>query len=399
MNGKNDKTSTPNIPALVPSYYKTMMEGGFKPYAWDFLNFGTKATIISGTIVAIQSPVKTLLINMTKNGSFLPTNPGGGFLGLVRSLYAGTSQALSGSILRTAYVTNVKGGSAKVEEHPSEKSKPGSQFPFLFWSAVGEALITGRSESTSQLVKSGVLKPGKTGNMNTISWGFNLTSLENNYTLIKSGFGSKTSKSLVNFYFLCMIQPYIASKMTYGSDTTRHISSGMLTGALATVITFPLDFYKETMLTKMTIKDGKILSPYSYNVLGLAARQFYSAPSDMSRYFINQFAKQVPVRAALTGTIFAVIAGLAYSLGEKPAENFVNFATNKRHTFFGGGKPVEHTTTTVQQSQSPLVQQEQNKTPVVESKPIATPVKPIQSQEKPATEETQKPESDSTYRP
>jgi hypothetical protein len=343
MQKKTDQTVTPPVQTQKPPLvyqgvlpvFKQLMEGGYKPYVWDVLNFGTKATVISGSIVAVQSPFKTILVNMTSGKSFIPTTPGIGMLSVLKSLYAGTGAAMTGSVMRTAYVTNVKGGTAKSEEHTREKQMQGtSQFPFLFWSAIGESLITGRSDSTSQLLKLKTLKSGKNGNMDMIRFRFNTLSLENNYKLIASGFGAKTAKSLVNFYALCILEMQIAARMKYGSEGTKHMLSGVFTGAAATLITFPLDFYKETMVSKMSVKNGKLVSPYSYEVLGHAAKQFFADPYGMARYFFGQAAKQVPVRAALTGGIFGIISTLSDKLGDKPAEDLVTFTQNKRVTFF-----------------------------------------------------------------
>ncbi|KTD78358.1 hypothetical protein [Legionella waltersii] len=320
----------------------------YKPLAWDFLNFMTKASVISGAIVSVQSPIKTILVKGTQSGKLtaaftVPATSATSFpfQAVVKSLYAGTFSGLKGSLMRTAYVTNVKGSSAKSEEHAVEPSaKTRGQFPFLFWSAVGESLVTGRSNSVSQLQKLGILTPA---NMEIIRFRFNKESVVNNAKLMSTGFAAKTSKSLLNLYFLCVLEEIMANKITFGPESSRHLVSGVMTGFTATMFSFPFDYYADIMQGKTTVQNRKLQSPYSFQVLGSAAKEMFLNPYGTSRYFFTQYFKQVPVRAVLTGAIFGIISSVSDVLGEKPAENMYDYAKSKRVTFFGSkdsDKPV-----------------------------------------------------------
>ena len=72
-------------------------------YLWNTLNFATIALSTSLAVVAVQSPIRTLLVNYSKTNVLIPLYKGGMF-SLVRALYAGTQASLSGSTIRTAYI-------------------------------------------------------------------------------------------------------------------------------------------------------------------------------------------------------------------------------------------------------------------------------------------------------
>lgn len=51
--------------------------------AWSALNFTVVAGLTNMAIVAVQSPIKTVLVNLTKNQSAIPSFTGG-TLGFIR---------------------------------------------------------------------------------------------------------------------------------------------------------------------------------------------------------------------------------------------------------------------------------------------------------------------------
>ena len=74
---------------------------------WKVSNFATVATATSAALLIVQKPVNSLLFNLIEKGTMAPP-VSGGIYAAFKTLYAGTSAAASGSVIRTAYVTNTK---------------------------------------------------------------------------------------------------------------------------------------------------------------------------------------------------------------------------------------------------------------------------------------------------
>ena len=308
--------------------------------AWSFANFTAVATMTSASIVAVQSPAKTFLVNLTKNGTAMPVYSGGVF-GFVRTLYTGTGASLSGSVLRTTYVTNTKNNKpveVMSEEMVKEEGKiTKGKMGYVLAAAAGDVAITQIPESLSTLRKVDGLLP------KNFKWYLPY----NIYHLGSGGLGAKYGSAGANFMFLCVGEEYFAKKIDLKDKKINHLVAGGLSGASAAVFAYPFTVLKDLTLVKASVSpEGQVSIPSTSTVMKGMVKDFKEAPMQVAKTVVTNSAKQLAVRAPLTATIFGIISFVGECLGPEPLrevvpERFQPSTAKNPHGFFGSSPRVE----------------------------------------------------------
>ncbi|MCL9684719.1 hypothetical protein [Legionella maioricensis] len=329
MQSKDDKTTTKRG---IFGFSREEMH----QMAWGFSNFTAVAGVTSASIVAVQSPAKTILVNLTKYGTAMPVYSGG-TMGFFRAFYAGTSASLSSSVARTAYVTNAKNHKPVEvisEEMAREEGKLSRQkIGYVMAAAFGDIVVTQIPESLSTLKKVQGLLP------ENFKWHTPLNMVE----LMKGGFGARYTSGMVNFSALCVVEDMIAQKLP--DSSAKHFYAGALSGATAAVISYPCTALKDLTLVKSTVSpEGQLSVPSTSSVVQGLVKDFKENPAQVAKTALINSGKQLLVRAPLTATIFGIISFIGDSMGPEPLkeivpERFQPSTAKNPQGFFGGSSP------------------------------------------------------------
>ncbi|MFI4962645.1 MAG: hypothetical protein ACHP6H_02170, partial [Legionellales bacterium] len=308
---------------------------------WKGANFIAVAGVTSLSIVALQSPIKSVLVNLTKNNSFIPPYTGG-FLGLAKVMYSGVVSSLGGSALRTIYVTGSKssmmpeGTTVKEEMAPgvqSGRNSKASNLAYVASMSLGEIAVTNLSESLSTLKKASGILPAN----------FRWTTLHNTYKLMTGGFSPRFAAGIINFGSLCMLEDTIFKNLPIDDKSLAHATSGVLSGMAAGIFAFPLAMFKDYVLVQSTVNDGMLYTKGAFAV----AKDLYSSlvnnPGVALKTFGSKAKKQLPIRMGMTGVIFGMVAGIGEALGPEPLkkivpETYQPSPGTSRHSLFGQSK-------------------------------------------------------------
>ncbi|MBX9702911.1 MAG: hypothetical protein K2X39_02035 [Silvanigrellaceae bacterium] len=313
--------------------------------AWSAFNFTVVAGLTNAAIVAVQSPVKTLLVNLTKNNSAIPSFTGG-TLGFIRAMYAGTSASLSSSAARTAYVTNARNNKPG-EELVEKPSKPGeqaksffnTQATYVMCTALGDILVTQIPESLSTLKKVPGLLPQD----------FKWHTPSNAYRLMGGGFGARYCSGMVNFTALCVGEEMIANNLTIENKETKHAVAGALSGMGAGLLSYPFAVFKDYSLVNMTVNNGQLVNKGTFILGKELLQKVKENPKEALGSFSKNAAKQLPIRLGLSSLIFAIVAGMGEALGAEPLkkvvpERFQPSVGKSSQGFFASSKKIEEVT-------------------------------------------------------
>lgn len=286
-------------------------------YAWNVINFTTVAAATSMSIVAVQSPIKTVLLSLTKNGAVLPSYTGGA-LGLVRVMYAGTSASLSGSAARTVYVTGAKNG--KPVEEISEPNKKqgtsgisGAKVGYVMSVTVGDIVVTQIPESLSQLRKINGLLPVD----------FNWKTPKNAKALMTGGFAPRFMSGMVNLSCLCLLEDEVSQRLPIANGKAKHFAAGAVSGMTAAFFTYPLTSFKDYVLVQAKVEKGILVNKSSFAVAKEMMQAVRNQPKQTMMSFFKGAVKQMPLRMGLTGAIFSIVSGVGETLGTEPLKNVV----------------------------------------------------------------------------
>lgn len=296
----------------------------WQQWGWSGANFLTVAGVTSASIVAVQSPVKTILTNLSKSGTMLPAYTGGVW-GLGRVLFAGTKASATSSLTRTAYVANAKGSTKPIEEPPLRdeadlvkeepqslgKSKP--KLGHVMSLAFGDILVTQIPESLSTLKKVPDLLP------DTFKW----YKPHNAWILMTGGVVPRYVAGMGNFAALCVLEDRIAASISIQDKRVAHFASGALSGMGAAFLTYPLSAFQDHLLVQSTVKDGLLQNKGTFSTLKEIGAIVLADPKASFKSFGSMALKQVPIRMGLTGAIFSIVAGVGETLGTEPLKNIV----------------------------------------------------------------------------
>jgi len=263
---------------------------------WNALNFTTVALATSASIVAVQSPMKTLLLNVTKNGALMPGYTGG-TMGLVRALYAGTSASLSGSAVRTVYVTGAKNNKpveeitdGQVKEHKVGKVSTEAKLGYVVTATLGDIAVTQIPESISQLKKIPGLLPAD----------FKWRTPHNARQLMAGGFAPRFMAGMVNFSCLCLVEDEVSRRIPIQNAKTKHFVAGAVSGMTAALFSYPFAVFKDYTLVQTQVNNGLLKNKSSIAVMKEMIQTVRSAPVQSTISFFKNAAKQMPMRMALT---------------------------------------------------------------------------------------------------
>lgn len=331
MQAKNDKTA----PADKSNNLTTQSAQGFAfpfnylpssqqvhQYAWQLSNFTTVAFATSASIVAVQSPIKTFLLNLSKNGTMIPPYQGG-VLGFFRTLYAGTSASLSGSAVRTAYVTGAKNSKpieevkfkeeGMLKEENSNQQLSRAKLGYVMSMAFGDILVTQIPESLSQLKKVPGLLPVD----------FKWKNYHNVTRLMLGGFTPRYCSGLINFASLCLLEEEFAKRLPTQNREMAHFYAGALSGMTAAFFSYPFTSFKDYLLVRATVQNGYLYNANAFTVGKDLFNVFSQAPKNAVKSVCTNAAKQLPLRMGLTGVIFALVSGVGATLGSEPLKEVV----------------------------------------------------------------------------
>jgi hypothetical protein len=348
MPGKDEEIKNPVViagePAAISSAEIKKPWSVEQVYAWRAANFGTVALATTTCILAVQSPAKTVLVNLLSNKGMFPVSNAGLF-GVAKLLYAGTGAAFGGSAVRTLWVSAAKDGAKPLEgalareeafardtfagDEALTESRALSEEGRLVaevvskeaaiedkyakgrrvvYMSLGEILLTNYSESLSTLRKTGVL-----------SHDFKPYTMHNASKLISGGFLPRFGAGLINMASLCILEEKIAGRMSFIEDEgKKHFVSGALSGMAGALCSYPFALFKDYVQVQTKEIDGKLYNKGAFT----AAKELYATFKGDRRTSLMEFGKmslkQLPIRVGLTGLIFGIIGGVGATLGDEP---------------------------------------------------------------------------------
>ncbi|QMT59668.1 hypothetical protein [Legionella sp. PC997] len=320
----------PDFPKWMPSMDQIHTQ------VWNGLNFSTVALFTSFSIVFVQSPIKTMLVSLTKNGTMIPPYQGG-VLGFFNAMYAGTSASLSGSVIRSGYVSSAKGGSKPVEENllkdegtlqEEGKKYSGATWRYIGPMALGELLVTQISESLSTLRKGNILPEN-----------FKWKTPHNAWSLMSGGFIPRYGSGLINFTALCVLEDKIAKKLQFEGGK-GHLISGAAAGAVAGGCAYVPTVYKDYLLLQSKVTpDGRLHNASTFKITKELFYCFLNDPKTSLKSFGSMALKQVPMRMCLTAAIFGIVSSVGETMGPEPLkkvvpEDYQPSPGKSRHTMF-----------------------------------------------------------------
>lgn len=335
----HDKADSHASNAPPSSDYEQKPGYTWKTGALAIADFGLIVASTSVLITVVQSPLKSIAMNLTKYGRFSDHDKPWSYPAIA-ALYRGSVAALTGGVARSTYVVgsksvatkeaqleleivsskNVATKEAQLELDAHENNalvgkKNGllSRLPNVALVTTGDTLVTQISETKAQLTKAGI-------SQNLYKW----NSMPNFVTLAKLGVVSRFSGSMINFTALCITTDFYAKYIPGDNKNIKQSVGGMLSGLTAAVISFPFSYYSDYLITKVAQSEGKLIAPKASQVIYDA----FQNVKKMDKIELVQNAKIVAanagVRALTTGVTFAIVAGVSSFLGSDPVTRLFN---------------------------------------------------------------------------
>lgn len=316
--------SAPNNSSPLPENKKTasVSWANSKIYGavWDGANFITVAATTSLGVVAIQSPFRTIILNLLRNQRTLPPIHvrAGSFVwmaAMLRGLYQGSQASLSGSAFRSAYIIGTKNGNPdKVIEEQNVAVNPNNQVPLphLLLASLGDLLITQIPGVLADHQRTGLVPPE-----------FNWRTRHNMWQLMSSCFFARYSTSMINFSMLCVVEQELAMKLEHTDPRFKHFASGALSGVAAGLLTTPLSLFIDHTQIQSKVEQGNLYNQSSLKNAIQLKNQFVANPYSSMLLFLRNAAQQMPPRIILRAAIFGIVAGLGDILGTHPLEQVV----------------------------------------------------------------------------
>ncbi len=290
MPGENeDRTQEPKFDQPTP----------LATNSWKAVNWFTSVFATSTAVVAVQSPINTIIMNCLRNGAPMPNSIG--FLAAARHLYAGTGPSLAGSGARTAYVTTSKKGavveateSTAVEETvmdatPSRVGKVG----YVSAVAAGDVAVTQIPFTLSQ-VRKVLSDPMRVAPSEPLVW----RTWPNIVQLSKTGLLPSYAGALVNFSGLCIVEGIYAQHLPIQNQKTKHFCAGVLSGVTAGLFSYPFGYYRDFVISQASIEQGVLKTPTLTDV-SKQAMEYVRREGFLSsvKKVGSEFRVQAPLRA------------------------------------------------------------------------------------------------------
>lgn len=293
---------------------------------WDGLNFTAIAGTTSVAIVAVQSPIRSMITNLSAYHSLLPpanTLASSSTLSIARHLYTGTAASFFATAVRTTSVKSTKKlespqTSVSDSSHAEEASRPIAQpfsaakMSYVATSAAGDVLVTQIPESLSQLKKSGVLPVD-----------FKWRTPRNALGLISGGFVPRYLAGIVNIGCMTGLEGKYANALSVTDSKLKHTVAGTLSGMTAATLSYPFLTFKDYVLAQAKISSGKLVNRSSIDVMKEMSHSFLANPKAITESFLKTAAKAMPLRVGLSGLIFGMFSGITSALGDEPLKSVV----------------------------------------------------------------------------
>jgi hypothetical protein len=305
----------PNVPSIPAPQYTAQPET-LATSTWNAANWGASIMATSAAVVAVHSPLNTMIMTSLKHGKFLPNATG--FLATARLLYTGTGAGLVGSAGRTAYCTTTKKGAVTEAAEIST-----AEISALEESVEGSSSRKGKTGYVCAVAAGDVMVmqiPGNLGQLRrVIEEPFVWHSAPNLYKLSKTGIMTAYAGALVNFGSLCVLEDAYARNLPIKNGKVKHFCAGVASGITAGVSAYPFGYYRDYVLSQASIRNGVITTPKCSDVAKTALDFVRTQGLNEA---VKQAAKtckqQIPLRAGRTGLTFGVLAGMGELVGEKP---------------------------------------------------------------------------------
>ena len=305
---------------------------------WQAVNWLTVISATSLAVALVQSPLNSLMMNFIKHGKAIPPSVQiySGKLAIVHGLYAGLGANFAGSSARTAYVASVKknnflendeqasleNGADKAEVMAASHT-PSKDFfrdvGYVALISLGDVLVTQLPETKAQLIKAQVIDSG-----------FNTRTFHNVYKMGALGFYARFSGGMINFSALCIVEEFYANLLPGDNYRANHFISGAASGMTAALFSYPCSYYRDYLISKTSVTDGKLQAPSTLNLASSALTHIKTVGLGATlQQVASEFAVQAPLRLGRTSATFALVSGIGHLLGEEP----LAFALSKRSDF------------------------------------------------------------------
>lgn len=305
------------IPPMSNSLYK-----GLNLFT---VSFGTAATVL-----AVDTPVTTMILNHVQKGKFLPpscTAGRAGALAMLAGLYTGVRTQAVGSVARSGYVTNAKqisvnpleksneieASNESIQENKNRSFKSFQELSLVASFALGEVIVTHPFDTKRHLSV-----------LNVTNEHFNWKGVHNAFKLCTAHIGPRYTAGLINFGSLLIASNQIAKQLPIENKTVSHITSGALSGAFAAATCFPLSYYRDRALSEACVVNGRLTTMKATSIASHAYNFVKDTGfSDTLSYCYKAFKPQLISRMARTALIFACVEGVSNFLGQEPLKEII----------------------------------------------------------------------------
>lgn len=298
---------------------------------WKGLNVVTSASVTSFAVVLAQSPFKTILLSINKDGTLLPYISGGS-LSVCRFLYRGTSVSLLGSLFRTTWFTGTKSNSDDQLSTIPLKIR----FEYVMVMSLGDILVTQIHESLSQLKKIDQMLPAD----------FKWKTRHNMWHLMSGGFAPRYLSGMISFTAICLLEDKLARCISVSRRAdVNHLVAGALSGMIAAFCSYPFSSLKDTILLQSRVHDGQLITQSTISVMKMIWQDYQKNPHKMMDEIWQKGKMALPARMALSGLVFSIIAFTGETLGKEPLKSIQScYNQHQRYGFFSPLKttPKKH---------------------------------------------------------
>jgi hypothetical protein len=174
--------------------------------------------------------------------------------------------------------------------------------------SAGDVSLSHPFDNKSHLDKMGML--GKN---------FKWLGAHNAFKLSTMGIGARYSTAVLNFTSLFLLENTLAKKITVKSPVAQHVLAGATSGALASVVTFPFNYYRDYALSKAKVIEGQLQSTGPKVILGELVKHVQTVGLGQTiGEGLRIFKAQGFLRAGRAALVFSAVTGISELLGHEP---------------------------------------------------------------------------------
>ncbi len=315
---KNAKTEIDTPTATESLDYLAKPQYTLKQVALKVGDFSVVVGATSILLTVVQHPISTGMINLIEEKKFL-SGPWG--YAALKALYKGAFPSAISGAGRQSYIGATKQIPAQPETRSSEKEMKDLETKREFVHklsrvtciAAGDVIVTQIPETISKLAQKKI-------SAEHYQW----RSPSNLAALSKLGMFSRFSRSTINFTGLCLATDFYAKYIPGDNEVIKQTVGGMASGLTATLMFFPFGLYTDYLVTRVTVTEGKLITPKTSRIIRDAIQQALAMNPQEMLQFARSVAIQGGLRALRNGVGFAIIAGVSAALGSEPLSKIVN---------------------------------------------------------------------------